>query len=182
MAVGHIPKKDKDGAAISSVKYAQDGRKYQSLHFEITIGQPGTLYCKDKDGNDITFLTSSFQDSDNQETENSEECVLTCVSLNPAFNFDIQGFCIYQKTQAATDIRVKSMGLPNIPTEYGGQHPFILNLNLKYAPYGTHFMDYVGDSATTLEYSGAGTTEMNLCFEHAVSTNHTVMCEVFWYI
>lgn len=176
---------DEDGAQIINPKFAGSGRAYNSLHFEVTIGIAGSLYCKDRNGDNLSFVQSWTKKPDGSTITDPADNALaveTVVLLGPQFDYDIQGFCLYQNTRPATDIRMWGVLAPFAPVEYGGQKEVITGVNLRLSPYDKTFMDYVGDSATPVKYLGPGSNEQMLIFKHEAGTSHKVMGELFWYV
>ena len=176
---------DEDGAQVTNPKFAGSGRSYNSLHFESTLGIAGSMYCKDRNGGDLSYVQAWTKKSDGSTITDPADNALaveTIILLNPEFSYDIQGFCLYQSAQPSSDIRMWGVLAPFAPVEYGGQKEVITGCNLAMAPYGLTFSDYVGDSATSVKYLGAGSNEMMLIFKHGENTSHKIMGELFWYI
>ena len=175
---------DQDGAQIVNPKFAGEGRAYQSLHFEMTLGKKA-FYCKGSDLVDKNYIVVTHYKSETEVLEEGDSealIVKSVVLLVPPFDYDIQGFCLYQKTQPATDIRMWATMVPFLPVDYGGPKELIVGANLSISPYGVNFLDYVGDSATTIKNLGPGTHEMSLTFRFPAGTDHKVMGELFWYV
>ena len=178
-------KRDADGAQVVNPKFAGEGRTYQSLHFELTLGKKNDFFCKNFNLVDNSFIQVLHYktETDLLEEGDSESLIVkTLVTLAPNFDYDIQGFCLYQKVAPITDIRMWAVMVPFLPPEYGGPKELISGACLDDSPYGVNFLDYVGDSATTMKYQGPGTNEMSLIFRFPTGTNHKVMGELFWYV
>lgn len=177
--------KDEDGAQIVNPKFAGSGRGYNSLHLEARIGVAGSLYCKDRNGADLPYVIMWTEKADGSVITDPSDISLaevTKIILSPTFDYDIQGFCLYQTSRPTTDVRMWAVLAPFAPVEYGGQKEVITGLNLKLSPYDKTFMDYVGDSATPVKYLGAGSNEQMLVFRHPQATDHKIMGELFWYV
>jgi hypothetical protein len=175
---------DRDGAQIVNPKFAGDGRGYQSLHFEMTLGSKN-FYCKNYKLEDVDFIQVLHYKSETEllaEGDPESLIVKSVVILQPTFDYDIQGFCLYQKVQPVDDIKMWAVMVPFLPPEYGGPKELISGACLDDSPYGVNFLDYVGDSATTMKNMGPGTNEMMLIFRFPAGTTHKVMGELFWYV
>jgi len=176
---------DIDGAQIVNPKFAGSGRGYQSLNFELHLGKRDEFYCKNYKLEDVPFFSVLNYKSETEllQPEDDESLIVkTEVILAPQFDYDIQGFCLYQNAQPTTDIKMWAVMVPFLPVEYGGPKEVISGLCLDDAPWGVGFMDYVGDSATTMKYQGPGSNEMMLIFRMPAGTQHKIMGELFWYV
>lgn len=179
------PQKDADGAQIVNPKFAGQGRTYQSLHFELTLGKSDDFVCKNYKLEDNTFVSFYHYKSEEELLEPGDADSLITKSvliLAPQFDYDIQGFCLYQKAQPTTPIKMWAVMVPFLPPEYGGPKELISCVELSDSPFGVNFLDYVGDSATTMKYQGQGSNEMMLVFRFPPGTQHKVMGEIFWYV
>jgi hypothetical protein len=95
----------------------------------------------------------------------------------------VQGFCVYQAAQPATNIYLSAVMAHNVPEEYGGSKVAIRGCNLKYANYGNRETDWVGDSASVITYDPVYYSHWNILkIYHDAGVQHSIMVEVVWYV
>lgn len=177
---------DPDGAAIVNPKLATDGRRYQSMFAGLTTSKYGGMYCKDANNDDSTIFVHKIYDVAGDEITSSggeANAVLTVFNFNPSASYDIQGFCLYQKTQPTSNMFLSAVAAYLVPAIYGGSIPSIVGCNLKFAPYGNKEIDWVGDSCSPITYDPDNFTHWHqLKIYHDAGVQHEMMVEVIWYV
>ena len=171
----NIKRNDGDGDALARFKIAPTGWIYQAFCFEFEIGKYNSLYCKDVSGSNISGITYKIYDGSNVEITNSGSegnAVKTVVTFEPAWDYCIVSGRIDQLSIATSDIRMWTIGVPDIPEAYGGSKTFVNGLNLKFVD------DLVteGRAPKRLNYSATyHTNKLQFTFKHDTSTAHRCM-------
>ena len=179
-------KTDVDGAQIINPKFATSGRVYQSMFCSLETSKHNSLVSKDVDNgsNDqFVFKIYDVNGSEIMSGANESAAVLTTLEWRPTVGYDIQGFCIYQQTQPASDIYLNAIMAHNVPAAYGGSKVVIRGCNLKYGNYGNREMDWVGDSASVVDLDNTYYSHWNIVkIYHNAGVQHPIMVEVVWYV
>ena len=171
----NLKRNDGDGDALARFKIAPTGWTYQAFCFEFEIGKYNSLYCKDVSGSNISGVTYKIYDGSNAEiTDSGSEgnAVKTVVTFEPAWDYCIVSGRIDQLSTAISDIRMWTIGVPDIPEANGGSKVFVNGLNLKFVD------DLVteGRAPKRLNYSATyHTNKLQFTFKHDTSTAHRCM-------
>lgn len=142
-----LTQSDTDGAQIVRNKAARKGWTYCSLPFEFETSKlSDTLYAKDFQGNDRTFITMKVYDGDDNEvTEpglaniNLTTIVKTVIDFEPHYDFEIVGGELRTLTTIADDLRLWLVAVPDIPANMGGSKEMGGGINLRYLAPGNVF-------------------------------------------
>jgi hypothetical protein len=181
-----INQTDSDGAQIINPKLATLGRVYQSMFCTLTTAKYSGVVAKNPDNTTNSQFVYKIYDSAGDEITdgiNEADAVLTTLEWRPDSSYDIQGFCVYQQTQPTADIFLSGIMAHNIPAEYGGSKVAIRGCNIKYANYGNRETDWVGDSASVIQYDGTYFSHWNILkIYHGAGVQHDFMVEVVWYV
>ena len=174
-ASANTKRNDGDGDLLARFKIAPTGWTYQAFCFEFEIGKYNSLYCKDVSGSNISGITYKIYDGSNAEiTDSGSEgnAVKTVVTFEPAWDYCIVAGRIDQLSTATSDIRMWTIGVPDVPEAYGGSKAFVNGLNLKFVD------DLVteGRAPKRLNYSATyHTNKLQFTFKHDTSTAHRCM-------
>lgn len=177
---------DLDGAKLVNPKLASSGRTYQSTFFNFATADLDSLFSKDWSGSDLSIVSLKLYDADGDEitdSANEGDAVATVLTVTQDRTFDLQGFCLYQKEQPSTDIYTYAAIAPHIPKAYGGTVELIQSCNLKYSNFGNREVDWVGDSASTINYDDVNYSHiLSLKLIHAAGIQHHLQAEIVWYV
>jgi hypothetical protein len=188
VAIANLPMEsiDADGAKLVNPKLASSGRTYRSTFINFDTSDLDSLVVSGWAGTDLGIGEIKLYDALGDEiTDNADKAnaVVTLVTMNQTSTFDLQGFCIYQSAQPATDMYANACIAPHIPAIYGGTVELVQGCNLKYANYGNREMDWVGDSASTVTFDGTNYSHiLGLKIIHNAGVTHHLQCEVIWYV
>jgi len=175
LPLSNLGASDDDGDLLVRHKIAPRGWIYQAFCFDFEIGKYNSLYCKDVSGNNISGITYKIYDGSNAEiTDSGAEgnAVKTVVTFEPAWDYCIVSGRIDQLSTATSDIRMWTIGVPDVPEAYGGSKAFVNGLNLKFVD------DLVteGRAPKRLNYSATyHTNKLQFTFKHDTSTAHRCM-------
>ncbi len=179
-------KLDSDNAQVVNPKLATAGRTYQSMFANFTTGKFNALTCVDQNNQpDGQFIHVLYDSNGDEITSSANEAnaVLTTIEWEPAIAYDIQGFCLYQKTQPTSDVILSAIAAHHIPPQYGGSIVAIRGCNLRFAPFGARESDWVGDSTSAVALDPVyGSHHQILKLYHPAGFQHECMVEVIWYV
>jgi hypothetical protein len=141
-AINHLKavdttQRDSDGAILSRVKVTQTGWNYQLVAVEIETSKQNGAYCKDHDGNAVTWFTHKMYDANGAETQTELDAVKTVVDFEPPFDYEILGGTLRQKSVPDSDMYYSVIGVPDVPANYGGSKVFVQAVDLTFIGTGT---------------------------------------------
>lgn len=181
-------KRDADGAQIVNPKLASNNRKYQSHFACVTLGKFNSLVAKDENNDNVTFFVQKLYKKVSGEwveiTDAGEEGLaeMTTLEWEPNISYDIQGFTVSQKTQPEYDIFLSAIAAWHL-SAFGLSVVSVKGCNLAMAPFGNREMDWVGDSATSVDKDVQYNSHHQIMRAfHPQNTNHRIMAEIIWYI
>lgn len=181
-----LESRDPDGASVVNPKLATQGRNYQSLFASSVLGKYAGIISKDISNADSGLFIQKIYDAEEIEitdSTNEGNAILTTIEWKPTHSYDIQGFCVYQANQPASDIFLNAIQAHNIPLELGGTKVVIQGYNLRLGPFGNRGVNWVGDSTTTVEYDPNYLShESILKIYHPTNTSHEILIEIIWYV
>jgi hypothetical protein len=176
---------DNDGAQLVNPKLAGDNTGYLATFFNFRTSDIDSLDSQAWDGSQTGLATIKLYDIVGKELSqaNKDQAVCTVLNVAQTKKFYIQGFTIQQKTQPDVDAVLSAAFAPHIPKEYGGCKEVIQGCNLRYAPYGSREIDWVGDSTTGIDVDLDYFSHiMGLKIVHPPGFSHQLQCEVIWYV
>jgi hypothetical protein len=168
--------KDVEGSPILRQKAAKAGWYYQLHGLEFTTSTIGGFHNKDKDGNDLGFVSMKLYDINGTEITDQptadSSCVKTQIDWMVNHEMEIIGASLFQNTAPATDIRlwvVAAPGIANLNFVQGGA-------NLKFAGTG-HAINADGRVAKYLHPSipMAGVNKFRMVLKHDAGIKHGAM-------
>lgn len=179
-----IPK-DADGAPIQRVKMTSSGWHYQLHGIEFETSRLNGIQSKKVDNSNYGFATEKFYELiNNVETEITGEnlnqgyldtnCIKTIIDWEPNHDIEMLGGALKQLGVPTEDVRVWVVGVPDVPENYGGSKPFVVNMNLKYLTGEGIRVD--GRSAKYLTYNANNhTSKIRLIFRHPAGHKHKLL-------
>ena len=168
--------RDSDGALLSRSKVTQTGWHYQLHGVEFESSNLDSEYSKDVSGTDFGFCELKFYDDEEAELTIQDDidtdCVKTVLSWEPTHDIELIGGLFKQSEIPTTNIRMWCVGVPDVPTQYGGSKPFVANVNLKFL--GTEEGIRIDGRATKLlPYDATNhTNKMQFTFTHGAGVKH----------
>lgn len=175
LSISNLGASDEDGDLLVRHKIAPRGWSYQALCFEVELGKYDSLYAKDKDGNNLGGFTYKIYDNSSVEiTSGASEAnsVKSVLTFEPAYDYCLVSGRLDQIASPSFDLRMWTIGVPDIAAEYGGSKVFINGINLR-------FIDEIvteGRAPKRLDYSATyHTNKLQFTFNHPTSTAHKVM-------
>lgn len=169
------PQADADGALMSRQKIAKSGHHYQAFVAKLKIGH-STINCKDKDGTAIGFWTVKRYDDQDTLTTNNADAVKTVYEFEPTHDISIVGAKMYQKAAPGAEILMFVEAAPQFTPAQGGQVKFTRGgMDLDYMGTGL-ILHLDGKAPKDIPYDSVNHSgKFEFTFLHAVSTDHTVM-------
>ena len=173
-----IPK-DTDGSPLNRVKITKSGWHYQLHSIEFSTSKRAVDHSKHVNGSDIDFcVMKCYDENDSEITEdtNLTSAVKTVITWEATHDIDLIGAMFYQATIPSVDIRMWTIGVPDVPVEYGGSKPFVTGgLNLKFLN-ANKALGVDGRAPKTLTYSATyHTNKFAMIFKHPAGTIHPMM-------
>lgn len=171
---------DSNGRPIMLPAVSPEGWHYQFLSLEIETAKLNSVYCKDKDGNNITTFTEKFYNNAGTELvagtqlELTTSCAETRLTFEPAFDFMLIQGSIIQKSTPTNDLRFWCVAVPDISAGSGGSKVFVQNMNLSFYQEKTMFKTD-GRAGKLLTYDATyHTNKMAFYLKHDVGLNHRI--------
>lgn len=171
---------DTDGSVLNRAKTTKTGWHYQPHCIEFQTSDLGSNYNKDSDGNDLGFTTLKLYNSSNEEITSQATADLTCVKTvidwMPNHDYEIIGGKYFHASLPAQDLRLWVIGIPDIPSQYGGSVPFSQGgINLRYVGTGNG-LDTDGRSSKFLPYHAVNkTNKLRVILKHSAGFKHKGM-------
>jgi hypothetical protein len=170
---------DSDGAIMQKLKITTTGWHLQLHTVEFSTSKRSIDHSKDSNGNDLSFCTMKCYDSNNTEITTDEgltNCVKTVFSWEPTHDYDISGAYFYQLAKPTENVRMWTVGVPDVPAQYGGSKPFVQGgLNLKFLN-SDNALQIDGKTPKWLQYSATNhTNKFSLTFKHEAGLVHLMM-------
>jgi len=188
--VSVLAPKDSDGATLNRTKVTKSGHHYQLHCMEFTTSDKNSLYNKDSAGVDLGFCTLKFYNAAGTEltdqatiesTTAGVGAVKTVLEWEAQHDFGITGAQLFQSSAPSDDVRLFSVGVPDVPKAFGGSVDFIIGgLNLKHLGSGGFRID--GKTAKDLTYvPGQHYTKFQIIMRHAEGVKAAVhpMFDIF---
>jgi hypothetical protein len=167
---------DSDGAKLQRLKVTTVGWALHYHGLELTTSTINGVIDKNENNSDYGFSTVKLYDeSDNLLSAGSEAaCVKTVIDWEPTFDYDIIGGDIFLNSPITADIRAYVIGVPDIPSSYGGAKVFLSGLNLKYISQKIVRLD--GKTPKSLKYnSSLHTNKIRFVFYHDAGVVQTIL-------
>lgn len=171
---------DQDGRDIVLPSVAPEGWHYQYLVIEVETSKLSSIYCKDKDGSNLTTFTQSFYNGSGvqlvagTQAELDSNCVETRFTFEPPFDYSIIQGALIQKTTPTNDLRFWCVGAPDISEASGGSVVFAQGMNLSYYQEKTMFRTD-GRVAKRLIYDATyHINKLGFYLKHDVGLNHKI--------
>ena len=177
-----IPK-DSDGSPMQRVKITTTGWHYQLHGIEFETAKLNSIYSKKVDNSDYGFgVIKFYKDVSGTETQITGDdlnqdyldvhCIKTIIEWEPTHDVEIIGGMMKQQAAPTEDVRLWVVGVPDVPANYGGSKPFVVNTNLRFI--GTEEGIKVdGRAPKFLSYSATyHTTKMQMIFRHSAGFKH----------
>jgi hypothetical protein len=175
--------KDSDGSSLSRVKVTTSGWHYQLHGVEFETAKLNSIYSKKADGTDYNFTTMKFFELiDGVETIITDEnltqeyidahCIRTDLDWEPTHDLEIIGGMLNMQSVPSADLRMWTIGVPDIPAPYGGSKPFAANVNLKFVGI-EEGIKVDGRAPKYLSYNAIyHTTKLRMVFRHEAGFKH----------
>lgn len=177
-----IPR-DSDGSPLSRTKITTTGWHYQLHGVEFETSKLDSIYSKKVDGTDYGYSSIKFYKSlDGVDTQITGEdlnqeyldtnCIKTILDWEPTHDLEIIGGMLKMNSSPSENLRMWTIGVPDIPEVYGGSKPFATNINLKYIGI-EEGVKVDGRAPKYLTYSATyHTTKLRLIFRHSAGFKH----------
>lgn len=181
---------DTDGSVLQRPKYAPPGWTYQlrSLEFETSLlgsarskkVAPGTKVETDWGDVTLKFFNAAGTELTDQTTIDTD-AVWTQVDFEPTYDIEIVGGAVRLLTELTTDVYMTLIGVPDIPTAYGGTKYFVSDINLNYIP-AQGVINADGRTSKKLTYDATyHTNKMRALFRHAAGVKHRIQINYEFY-
>ena len=165
--------RDESGNQIIRVMIAEDSSKYKSKVFSFVSSKYGSIYCKNRLGQDIQEIFIHFYNSADEElvfqgigyeTETEEQfqtrltngCVKTVSYIEQSSTFWLRGAEFRVKAIPTESVYLFATMAGHISAEYGGDVRFIDGgFDLSYLTEQHNFVSFDGGAATKVNYDDA---------------------------
>jgi len=177
---------DSDGGLITRHKVSKTGRHYQAHSCEFETSSLGSMYNKDKDGNDLGYCNVKFYNSSGMELTDQPtidtDCVKTVMEWKPTYDFEIISGQIRQIDRVNSDAYMyveAIVPLPYPPPNDKLSLPFV---------YGGINLQYIGadeilktDGRASKELQGTLGQHFVCTVNHAAGVKHklSVIYEIY---
>lgn len=177
-----IPERDADGVTLSRTKITKAGWHYQEHALEITTSTTDGFYNKDKDGNDLGFITYTMFDVNDTVTTVEADAVKTCITWMPTYDYEIIGASMYQAVAPTSDYRVYVTGVPDYPAPSGNASFMQGGCNFRRMGVGK-VIDINGRVPKLMQYNNPipNTNKFEFVVKHDAGYQHTIQVIVDLY-
>ena len=178
-----IDQRDSEGVYLQRNKITTAGWHYQLHGLEFETSKLNSFESKKADGTDYGFGSMKFYGLvDNVETQITGEnlnqtyldshCIKTLIDWEPTHDIEILGGMLKMNSVPSENLRMWTIGVPDVSEAYGGSKPFAVNINLKFI--GTEEGVKVdGKTPKYLTYSATyHTTKLRMIFKHSAGFKH----------
>ncbi len=177
--------RDSDGSSLQRTKITTTGWHYQVHGVEFETSKLNSIESKKVDGTDYGYSAMKFYKLvDGVETlitgeELTQEfldanCVKTIMDWEPTHDVEILGGLLRMLSVPAQNLRLWTIGVPDVPEVMGGSKVFAANVNLKFI--GLEGVDVDGKTPKYLTYNAVyHTTKIRLMFRHPAGFKHPIM-------
>ena len=174
--------KDSDGSILSRIKITKSGWTYQSLNFEIqTATNSNGVYCKDEDGNSLSYFTYIMKDSNGATTTTNADAVKTIVDLELPYDFELIKGAVRQKERPATDIYYHCIIVPDISYANGGSRALVRCVDLSFISPDER-IELDGKSPKLLTYNTTyHTNKIRFVINHNQGVQHKFLQSLDYY-
>lgn len=165
---------DNSGKPFARFAIATEGFMLSCLTFHFTTAKLNSLYSKESDNSTSkSFFTFKLFDSNNVETTNENNAVMTQIDLEPSYDFEMVGGRIWQKQTPTEDVFGYMIAVPDVAAEYGGSREMCgggLNLKFMGVTYG------LDGRAPKMMYYDANyhTNKLRFKFYHPAGFQHDI--------
>jgi len=171
--------RDSDNSPLNRTKITRSGWHYQIHNIELETSRLEISHSKDENGNDLNFCSMKCFDSTGSEItqeSNLGNCVKTILSWEPTHDYEILGAFLYQGSKPNSDVRIWTIGVPDISYPNGGSRIFVQGgLNLKFLPIQNPFK-VDGRVPKYMAYDkDQHTNKFDLIVTHPAGINHQMM-------
>ena len=106
------------------------------------------------------------------QTYLDSHCIKTLIDWEPTHDIEILGGMLKMNSVPSENLRMWTIGVPDVSEAYGGSKPFAVNINLKFI--GTEEGVKVdGKTPKYLTYSATyHTTKLRMIFKHSAGFKH----------
>lgn len=175
--------RDSDGSLLQRIKVTTSGWHFQLHGIEFETSKLSSIHSKKVDNTDYGFTTAKFyEDVEGVETLITGEdltqeyldanCIKTVIDWEATHDLEIIGGTVKQKSIPSEDLRVWVVGVPDVPAEYGGSKPFVINANLSFIGL-EEGIKVDGRAPKFMTYSATyHTNKLSLIFRHSAGFKH----------
>lgn len=171
---------DEQGRQVNRIAAASKGWTYLAHPIEFETAKIGSLYEKDKDGNNKNTSSIKFYDSNNTEVtdaQNEANIVKTVILFKPSYDYELIAGNLQQIDSPSTDVRLWVIGGL---IELGGAYvkEFAGGLNMRY--YGANesvktdgrAAKYMRKDIPGVPYQG---NQLQIIVKHNAGVQHKLM-------
>ena len=184
--------RDSDGSPLQRVKVTNAGWHYQLFGVDFTTSKINSINEKDAANTSLGFSTFKyFELISGVETEITggnlnqtyldSNCIKTQMDWEPTHDHELIGGLFNQIVVPSEDVRLWIVGVPHIPSIYGGSKTFVSNVSLAYIGLeGGIRID--GRAPKALAYSNVyHSNVMRIILRHPAGLNHKaqILFEIF---